>query len=282
MSLSLGIAARVGHGRFVPTKSDETDELRLWGRALRLLRKRADLTQDQAAEAYAELINEKDFTAQAWGLIEAGKRKYLFSPVSQRALASAIGATIEELAETKRSLEGGHPERLQLAEAGASWRPPAAAEAPPMALLPIRDRVQAGAWLAVDDHIQVRPKTWPALRDPRFPNADQWLSEVVGDSVNRLNIFEGDLVQCVDAIGIGYFPRTGDIVEVERLRFGGQERELTLKELEVTEDGVRLWPRSTNPRWQEPLSLTDGAGEREDIEVRIRALVITVIRRLAS
>jgi hypothetical protein len=99
-------------------------------------------------------------------------------------------------------------------------------------------------------------------RDPRFPHARQWLSEVRGDSVNLLNIVEGDLVHCVDAIEIGYYPRTGDVVEVERLRFGGQERELTLKQVEVTEAGVLLWPRSTNPRFEvdpAPLELKAGA-----------------------
>lgn len=156
------------------------------------------------------------------------------------------------------------------------------AQTPTPAMLPIRRRVQAGAWLAVDDTAQVPPKKYPAARDPRFA-ADQWLSEVVGDSMDALAepapILEGDLVHCVDAVGIGYAPRTGDIVEAERVRFGGSEVEVSLKQVVVTDGGVELWPRSKNPRWREPLVLTDGAVDGEEIEVRISGLVIGMLRR---
>jgi SOS-response transcriptional repressor LexA len=281
MSLSLGTGARVGHVRLVPTETD-TEELRLWGRALRLLRKKADLTQDQAAEAYARLTDQDDFTGQGWGLIESGKRKYLFSPVSRRQLAAAVNATSEDFDAARLEVARQFGKMVLPQEARGVAEAPQAFLAGPMAMLPVRDRVQAGAWLQADDYVQTAPRTYPALRDPRYHNADQWLSEVVGDSVDRLNIFEGDLVHCVDAIAAGYHPRTGDVVEVERLRFGGQMRELTLKQIQVTEGAVLLWPRSTNPRWQEPLSLLDGADEDDGVEVRIRALVINLIRRLSG
>ncbi len=279
MHLSLGGQAPVGHVRFMPTMDDESAELRLWGRALRVLRKRADLTQDQAAENYAKLTSQDDFTAQAWGLIEAGKRKYLFSPISQRQLTAAIGSSPEGLAAARGELAARPMESDPVALAPTERFSTAA---PQSALLPVRDRVQAGAWLAADDTSQVAPRIYPAVRDPRYPTAEQWLSEVIGDSVNRLGIFEGDLVHCVDAIAVGYFPRTDDLVEVERLRFGGQERELTIKQVEVTPGGVLLWPRSTNARWGAPLSLTAGADDSEEIEVRIRGLVIASIRRFSS
>lgn len=154
-------------------------------------------------------------------------------------------------------------------------------QGPQPAMLPIRRRVQAGAWLTVDDTSQVPPRRYPAARDPRFA-ADQWLSEVVGDSMDALSdpapILEGDLVHCVDAVAIGYAPRTGDVVEAERLRFGGREVEVSLKQVVVTEKGVELWPRSKNPRWREPLILLDGAPE-EEIEVRISGLVVGMLRR---
>jgi hypothetical protein len=146
-------------------------------------------------------------------------------------------------------------------------------------MLMIRDRVQAGAWLQADDDNQLQPKAYPAVKDPRYPSAQQWLSEVVGDSVNLLHVHDGDLIHCVDTIDIGYHPRTGDLVEVERLRFGGQERELTLKQVEVTPESILLWPRSTNPKWQNPIAFDLGAEEDEEIEVRIRGLVVAAIKR---
>jgi len=152
-----------------------------------------------------------------------------------------------------------------------NWVDPRAAD------MIIRDRVQAGAWLAADDTDQGGPRKYPFARDPRFPHADQWLSEVVGDSVDKLGVFNGDLVHCVDVEGAGWALQSDALVEIERLRFNGAERELSIKQVEITPQGVLFWPRSSNPRWQEPLSLTEGA-EGEEIEVRVRGLVLKSIR----
>ena len=160
---------------------------------------------------------------------------------------------------------------------------PEARSAPSLVELPVRGEVRAGAWLQVED-AQDEPETYPAARDPRFPRADQWLSVVRGDSMNALEkdgraagIYDNDLVHCVDAVAIDYRPRTGDVVEVERTRFQGREVELTLKQVEVTEGGVLLWPRSTSPRWQEPIPYAEG--DEDDVQVRIRGWVITSLRR---
>ena len=240
------------------------------GLALRKLRKRADLTQEQAAE-------RADVVSTTWRRYELGQRDLSFDQLGE--LAQAIGFTREELLNEHAEITGApslavHAPSVVASIAGAPAR---AAQA---ITLPVRDRVQAGAWLAADDSGQVPARFLSAVRDQRYPHAEQWLSEVVGDSVNQLFIFDGDLVHCVDAIGIGYTPKTGDLVEVERLRFDGQERELTLKQIEISADGaVQLWPRSTNPRWREPLALSDGLGVGEDVEIRIRGLVISAIRR---
>lgn len=90
-------------------------------------------------------------------------------------------------------------------------------------------------------------------------------------------ILDGDLVQLVDAIAIDYEFQNGDVVEVERIRFSGREREYTLKQVEVAADGtLTLWPRSTNPRWAEPVAYKEG--DEEDVEVRVRGKVISHIR----
>ena len=251
------------------TDRDDDQEARLWGRALSVLRHGKGLSQAQAAEAFGE----GGISAQGWGLYESGKRPGIFRPEVQRKLAKALGVTPADLLEARRALDGPAAERRPMAEI-REFRPKAAAGD-----LIIRDRVQAGAFLVADDLSQLEPRPYPALRDSRYPAAEQWLSQVVGDSVNLLGIIEGDLVHCVSAIDIGYTPRTGDIVEVERLRFGGRMRELTVKQVEVTTEGVVLWPRSTNEQFSAPVVLTDGLADGEEAEVRIRGLIVGSIRR---
>lgn len=247
---------------------DDQVETKLLADALALVRTRKGLSQSTAGEAFGD----GGISPQGWGLYEAGKRPGIMRPSVQAKLANALGVTVDELLEER--------DRLRSAlDPGRTVKIRRHATAPDFAMLPIREPVQAGAWLAVDDLGQVEPTIYPAARDNRYPTADQWLAPVLGDSVNQLGIFEGDLVHLVDAVDIGYAPRTNDIVQVERLRFGGGMRELTLKQVEVTPAGILLWPRSNNPRWREPLELRDGVDHGEEIEIRVRALVIAAIRR---
>lgn len=244
---------------------DDDAEAKLLGQALKNLRTRAGLSQAVAAEAMG-------FTSgEAWRVYEAGTASGIFKPGLQFRLASAVGATLSQMLAERDRLAGKvsaiSPARADPFNGGARTG------------LRIRDRVQAGAWLAADDTIQTFPRTYPATLDGRYPQADQWLSEIVGDSMNRLAIYDGDFVHCVDAEAINYQPRNTDIVEVERLRVGGAERELTVKQIEITPAGILLCPRSTNPRWSEPLRLDDQIAEGEEYEVRIRALVVGSMRR---
>ncbi|HYD44729.1 MAG TPA: helix-turn-helix domain-containing protein [Phenylobacterium sp.] len=271
--LSLAIAERPRHVPRMAKPPSDDEEAELLGLALRALRTRAKISQAKAGEAFSRSQNttELGITAQGWGRYEAGKAPGIFRPDIQRQLAEAVGATHEEFLQ----------ERARLARTGL---PPGydmpLSRAPALSAgLPIRRRVQAGAWRAVEDIDQDRPRTFPASPEPRYGHARQWLSEVVGDSMNLAGIAEGDLVHCVDALDIGYHPRTGDIVEVERVRFQGREVEVSLKQVEVTPDRVLLWPVSDNPRWKAPLELTEGLGENEEVEVQIRGLVLNAIRR---
>ncbi|MDP2214743.1 MAG: helix-turn-helix domain-containing protein [Phenylobacterium sp.] len=246
-------------------------ERELLGRALAVLRERANLSQTAAGERFG-------VSGQNFGKYERGQAPSIEQRSVQERLAIAVGATREELLEERDRLAGTRSNVSTLADRMPSRMAPI-----PMrhsALLTVRDRVQAGAWLMADDTSQVVGSGHPIGYDPRYPSAQQWLSDVSGDSVDQLGIFDGDLVHCVDAIDIRYHPRTGDLVEVERTRFQGSERELTLKQIELTPQGVLLWPRSSNPRWQQPLDLTDGVtGPVEDIEIRIRGLVVASVRR---
>lgn len=138
--------------------------------------------------------------------------------------------------------------------------------------LQVRYRVQAGLWLENDADAPIEPVSHPVVPDPRFAGYPQWLEQVVGDSVN-LKIQPGDYAHVVDALELGYAPRHGDWVVAERRRAGMRER--TIKQVELTPDGrILLVPRSTNPRWSEPVDLTAGARPGEDIEVQVVGLVI--------
>jgi transcriptional regulator with XRE-family HTH domain len=149
--------------------------------------------------------------------------------------------------------------------------------------LMVLHRAKAGTWIeadfAVDDYV-MPPR--PVNRDPRFPRARQWLELVDGDSINRL-IADGEYAIVVSAHDVNYSPRQGDLVIVERRRNGGHLRERSVKQVAIHPDdgSVQLWPRSTNPKWSEPLVVTDGAQDNlETLEVEIVGVVVGVYRDL--
>lgn len=143
--------------------------------------------------------------------------------------------------------------------------------------LPILGNIQAGAWLELDETVQTEPIFFTAVADRRYPHAPQWLREVRGDSMNARGIVPGDLAHIVDLTAAGVNLNTGMVVEVTRMRNGGSEREITLKEVEITDGGVLLWPRSHNPRWKDPVVLDDG--QSGDVEVQITGLLLQAIKR---
>lgn len=148
---------------------------------------------------------------------------------------------------------------------------------PVLQALPLIGQIRAGAWLALDDSAQDEPQMLSAALDQRYPDAKQWLREVVGDSMNAAGISSGDLAHIVDWADTGLAVATGQIVEVTRSRDGGGLREVTLKEVEVTPKRILLWPRSTNPRWKDPVELADPNGQ--DVEVQVTGLLLAAIRR---
>jgi transcriptional regulator with XRE-family HTH domain len=143
-------------------------------------------------------------------------------------------------------------------------------------ILAIRCRVEAGLWRELEE-IDEPLGMSDVPEDQRFAGIDQWLEIVTGDSMD-LMIPSGAMVHVVDAIQLGYAPTGGHIVVVERRR--GNTRERTLKQIERSKDGVKLWPRSSNPRWQEPIQLLAGTTE-DEVEVEIVGLVVQDIRKWA-
>jgi transcriptional regulator with XRE-family HTH domain len=149
--------------------------------------------------------------------------------------------------------------------------------------LPVRYRVQAGLWYEVDNHSQFE------LRDDerqlyesqgavvphgRYAEWPQWLEIISGDSIN-LKAPDGTLAHVVDALEMGYEAASGDWVVVERRRAQGGLRERTVKQVEIVKGKVRLMPRSSNPKWADPVNYLNGnANQNDEIEVEIVGKVI--------
>ena len=138
--------------------------------------------------------------------------------------------------------------------------------------LPVRYSVQAGLWYEIDAEEPPEHRSVAVAPHPAFERFPQWLEKVVGDSVD-LKIPAGHYAHVVDAQEMGYAPRHGDWVVVERRRDQGCVRERTIKQIEMSEGRVALWPRSRNPKWSEPVDLAAGA-RPGDTEVQIVGLVI--------
>lgn len=146
---------------------------------------------------------------------------------------------------------------------------------PELAEMPLMSNIQAGAWLAMDETGQDEPKLVRHAKDVHYPHARQWLREVQGDSMDAVGVMPGDLAHLVEFFGAGL--ENGMIVEVTRTRDGGALREITLKEVEVSDRGVLLWPRSTNPRWKDAIRLNDEASG--DIQVEVTGILVATTRR---
>jgi transcriptional regulator with XRE-family HTH domain len=139
--------------------------------------------------------------------------------------------------------------------------------------LPIRFDVAAGLWKEVEDfHNQLEPMTSSVPQAPAFNQFPQWLERVVGDSMDRL-VPPGSLIHVVDAIAMEYQPREDDLVVVERTRAQGSLIERSLKQVTTTAEGLELWPRSHNKRWDKPLTLSAGDGLDDEV-VQVVGLVI--------
>lgn len=244
---------------------DSDPELKLLGRALAQLRADRGFTQDTASAAFGT-------SPQNWAKYENGRAPTLYRPDVQRRLTKAIGSDMEELQMVRARLAGEPaPRPTPLGTWDASNFASPRGEP---SVLPIRHRLQA-AWV-LDDEGAIYGH-YHLTRDPRFHLADQWLAEVLDDHAEGLGIRRGDLAHMVSAEDAGYWPRTGDVVEVERRR-DDDERELTLRQVEVTATATLLWPRSSNPRMREPVALPADPRAAPD-GPRIVALLLAATRR---
>lgn len=192
-----------------------------------------------------------------------------------QALAGELGVSMETVSaalELPTSTPGGASEGARAPfDAKLPDAVPGRAPVRSGPLLPVRFTVQAGAFFEVDSMAQARVTSPPVTAHPDFPRDAQWLEQVRGDSVD-LFYPEGSFVHVVDAIAIGYAPRHEDFVVVERKREQGGLIERSLKQIAIARRKVELWPRSRNPKFQEPLNFRDSGDD--DTTVEIAALVL--------
>lgn len=157
----------------------------------------------------------------------------------------------------------------------------------PSGRLPYAGRVAAGDWLTVDDFNQdLADSTVPAFvpRHPDFPKLEQMAWRVVGSSMDLAGILDG--MWLVGASYADYVDRIGELdngffVVVERSRYQGAERELTVKEVQFARKGIRLIPRSSESRHKEFFVPLDEEADPDKETIRILGVVLWVGRDLA-
>lgn len=225
-----------------------------------------------------QLIERSGKSARALSL-EIGDNAYLLRDILSAKSGNPRMDTLQKVAEALEvplaALQmGGQEDDDTLTAAGVTTLPSSRLQVAPT-FLPVRYKVQAGNWVEIDQLAQDwEAPEHPVAPDRRYEGFPQWLERVVGDSVNK-KIPEGGLAHVVDAVELGYAPHTGDYVVVERRRNGGSLRERTIKQVVLQRGAIELWPRSTNPRWKQPLRIVDGVDPDDDgIEVEIVGLVI--------
>jgi repressor LexA len=124
------------------------------------------------------------------------------------------------------------------------------------ATVQIIGEVQAGAWRAALTYPAGDQYELTLPSGDRFPGIKRYGLVVRGDSMDKIYP-PGTVVVVVRFADIGQLPKTGDKVVVLRRSSGNAEYEATIKEYERDRRGRHvLWPRSSDPEFQEPFILT--------------------------
>lgn len=154
---------------------------------------------------------------------------------------------------------------------GAGDRAPAGARPARPASLPFMGEVAAGQWLDQETHCDVPSIKAAAIApNPRWPADAQFVVSVRGTSIDAI-VPDGAFLACVRTLPIRYQAQDGDLVIVERRRYGGSEIERTAKRFRWRGDVYELWPQSTDPSHR-PIVI-DPTQPDEATEVEIVGLV---------
>lgn len=143
----------------------------------------------------------------------------------------------------------------------------------PLATIPVSGIVRAGSWQDVNSGDSTMYEYVPAASEA--PAEWQIAYVVEGTSLNKIAA-PGDKLLCLDIIKSGVEIKDGDLVIVERLRFGGQIVERTAKRIHRTMAGFELWPESNDPEHQQPIRL---GGVQDGDEIRVTAKVLWILKK---
>ncbi len=147
----------------------------------------------------------------------------------------------------------------------------------PVRLVKIVGIAAAGMWLEHDDVVQQDFAQIPIVMT-KYSDLEQFAFKISGQSMDLERIFDGDYVVCVPYWQAKGRPQSGDLVIVERRE--GHKVERTCKTMVVTDGGYELWPRSSDPRYKEPIRIphTDAARADDGLEVEVIGLVVGQFR----
>jgi SOS-response transcriptional repressor LexA len=206
-----------------------------------------------------------------YDIVEGKKQSVRSDKLPELARALKLDAAALARNAMKRLPESGSPDTVPV----------------PPGRLPYGGVVAAGDWLTVDEFNQdladqVVPESVP--RHPGYPKLEQIAWRVRGDSMDQAGILDG--MWLVGAPYLEYVDRIGELdngayVVVERTRYQGAERELTVKEVQFARRGMRLIPRSSNPRHREFFIDLDEKADPDTESVRILGVVLWAGRDLA-
>lgn len=145
--------------------------------------------------------------------------------------------------------------------------------------------IQAGQFLNVDEYFNQDPEQVPdyVLPDMNYGKVRQYAYKAAGDSMNEAGILDGMWIVAADAsdyIDTYGDVVTGDLVVVERCRYQGAERELTVKEVHFFRDRYELRPVSSNTEHQTIIVPHDHTVSSDGEEVKIIGVVLTAYANL--
>lgn len=143
-----------------------------------------------------------------------------------------------------------------------------------VASIPVLGFVKAGVWQDIEGWgVGTMDEFVPSASE--YPTEWQYAYTVDGDSLNKI-AQSGDRLICLDLGKSGAWFEDGDLVIAQRTRFGGQMIERSAKRVRQTTKGFELWPESTHPDHQKPISL-ELHGETD--ELRVVAKVLWILKR---
>lgn len=225
------------------------------GSRIRSLRKQLGISQEEFAQRLGGVTRG---AVGNWELGKGIKRDNLVR------IAEAFGSSVDWLATgTGRPLVGDQQLTTSLAKSAKLDR------------VPVMGFVKAGVWQDVGEWGGAEDMEYvPSSSD--FPADWQFALIVDGNSINKV-ASHGDRLVCLDLIKSQVDLEDGDLVIIERSRFGGAMVERTAKRLRQTIAGYELWPDSSDPAHQETIPYR--TENPDDDSVVVTAKVLWVLRR---